>query len=108
MLMLATLMQPLGFGEDASLAAAYCALIVVTVINATSVRFADRVNRYFTVFKSIALMMIGVLGLVALIQGGNNTPAEVNLHHSFRDSKASIADFGVATLAGLVRPRHAS
>lgn len=95
--------QPTGLGENASLAAGYVALALVTFINAVSVRWADRVNRYFTVFKSIALAMIGILGVVALIHGGSGTPASENLRDSFRGSTASVGSFGVATLAGLVR-----
>jgi L-asparagine transporter-like permease len=70
-----------GLGKTASLIAAYISLALVSGVNAASVKWADRVNRWFTVFKSVALVVVGLAGAVSLLRNGAapGTPAGDNL-----------------------------
>eukprot|EP00041_Stephanoeca_diplocostata_P022351 m.532027 g.532027 ORF g.532027 m.532027 type:complete len:248 (-) comp22041_c1_seq20:1783-2526(-) len=82
------------------------ALVAITTINAVSVAVSDRVNKWFTLFKTAALLLIGALGLYTLARDLDvaGSAANVNFHNAFRGSAAespSFARFGVATMAAL-------
>lgn len=75
----------------------------VTLLNSYSVSLSARITGWLTVFKSLALVMIALMGLVFLGRDGGSegTPAHDNFSAPFAGSTASPAEFGLAVIAGL-------
>ncbi|KAL2411151.1 Y+L amino acid transporter 2 [Exophiala dermatitidis] len=85
-------------------APALIALMLVTLFNCVSTRFAARLGDLFMFFKFIALLAVTVIGIIVAVTGlSTNGPANKDWknHNWFEGTSNDISDWAVALYAGL-------
>lgn len=83
---------------------AIVALVLVTLFNCISTRFAARLGDLFMFFKFIALIAVTIIGIIVATTGFSfNGPANKDwrTHHWFEGTSHDISDWAVALYAGL-------
>ncbi|EXJ90669.1 hypothetical protein A1O1_03773 [Capronia coronata CBS 617.96] len=83
---------------------ALLALMLVTLFNCVSTRFAARLGDLFMFFKFIALIAVTVIGVIVAATGlSYNSPANRDWrdHHWFEGTSTDISSWAVALYAGL-------
>lgn len=83
---------------------ALAALMLVTLLNCVSTRFAARMGDLFMFFKFIALIAVTIIGIIVAVTGLSfNGPANKDWrnHNWFEGTSADISSWAVALYAGL-------
>lgn len=83
---------------------ALLALMLVTMFNCVSTRFAARLGDLFMFFKFVALIAITIIGIIVAATGlSSNGPANRDWrdHHWFEGTSTDISSWAVALYAGL-------
>lgn len=83
---------------------AIVALVLVTIFNCISTRFAARLGDIFMFFKFIALLAVTIIGIIVAATGlSSSGPANTDwrTHHWFEGTSHDISNWAVALYAGL-------
>jgi amino acid transporter len=83
---------------------AFGGLLVVTLFNCISTKFATRIGDMFMFFKFVALLGVTVIGVIVAVTGlssGGDANEEWKTTGWFEGTNTEISDFAVALYAGL-------